>query len=86
MQFFMELFIFFIFRQGGRDGEDHQCVVTSYVPPTGDLAGNPSMYPDWELNQRPFGSQANAQSTEPHPSGLVLPYLLTWGTSFSAEP
>ena len=61
-------------------------MVASCMPRTGDLACNPRMYPDWELNQRPFGSQANAQSTEPHLSGLVLPYLLTWGTSFSAEP
>ena len=27
------------------------------VPPTGDLAHNPSMCHDWELNWRPFGSQ-----------------------------
>ena len=36
------------------------------VPPTGDLAHNPGMCPDWELNQRPFGLQACAQSTELH--------------------
>ena len=28
------------------------------------------MCPDWELNQRPFGSQAGAPFTEPHEPGL----------------
>ena len=43
-----------------REGEKHQCVVDSHVPPTGDLARNPGMCPDWELNRRPFGLQAGA--------------------------
>ena len=41
---------------------------TPYWEP--DLACNPGMYPDWESNQRPFGLQAGAQSTEPHQPGL----------------
>ena len=71
--FFKIIFIhLFIFREGKgeRDGEKHQCVVASHVPPTGDLACNPGMCPDWESNWRPFGSQANTQSTEPHQPGL----------------
>ena len=40
--------------------------------PTGDVAPNPGMCPDWELNQRPFSLQAGAQSTEPHQPGLHL--------------
>ena len=56
-------------REGEREGEKHQCVVASHTPPTGDLAHNPGMCPDWELNWRPFGSQASAQSTEPHQPG-----------------
>ena len=74
------LFIDFIFfhilfisrergREGEREGEKHQCVVASHIPPTGDLARNPGMRPDWESNQRPFGLQAGAQSTEPHQPG-----------------
>ena len=47
-------------------------IVASRTPPTGDLAHNPGMCPDWELNWRPFGSQASTQSTEPHPPGLYL--------------
>ena len=40
-----------------REGEKHQCVVASHVPPIGDLACNPSMCPDWESSWQPFGSQ-----------------------------
>ena len=31
-------FHLFIFREKGREGEKHQCVVDSHTPPTGDLA------------------------------------------------
>ena len=55
-------------------GEKHQCVVASHAPPTGDLACNPGMCPDWESNQRPFGSQTGVQSTEPHQPGLSSLY------------
>ena len=55
-----------------KEGEKHQCVVASYVPPTRDPARNPGMCPDWELNQWPFGSQACTQSTEPHQPGLQM--------------
>ena len=72
-------FYLFIFRQRGREGEregeKHQCVVASCVPPTGDLAHNPGTCPDWELNQWLFGSQASTQSTEPHQPGPFLPIL-----------
>ena len=36
-----------------------------HAPPTGDLACNTGMCLDCESNQRPFGCQAGAQSTEP---------------------
>ena len=32
-------------REGEREGEKHQCVVASCVPPPKDLAGNPGMSP-----------------------------------------
>ena len=64
--FFKILFIYFQ-RQGGRkEGEKHQCMIASCVPPTGDLARNPGMCPDWESNQQLFGSKARDQYTEPH--------------------
>ena len=67
-------FIYFILDRGkgGREGEKHQHVVASRVPLTGDLAHNPGMCPDWELNWRPFGSQANTQSTESHQPRLIV--------------
>ena len=71
--FFKRRFYIFICRQrervGEREEEKRQCVVVSCVPPTGDLACNPGMRPDWELNQQPFGSQAGAQFTEPRQPG-----------------
>ena len=57
--FFLKIFLNFSFRQREREGErgeKHQCVVASHTPPTGDLACNPVMCPDWKLNQQPFGS------------------------------
>ena len=53
-----------------REGEKHQCVVASHVPPTGDLAHNFGMCYNWELNWRPIGSQAHAQSTELYQLGI----------------
>ena len=56
-------------REGEREGENHQCVVASWVSPTRDLGQSPGMCPDWESNWQPFGSQAGTQSTEPHQPG-----------------
>ena len=44
--FFKKDFIY-LFLERGKEGETekHQCVVASYVPPTGDLAHNPGMCP-----------------------------------------
>ena len=73
---FLKIFYLFIFRERRkkrkREGKENQCVVAFGVPPTGDLAHNPGMCLDWELIQRPFDSQAGAQSTEPHQPGLNL--------------
>ena len=44
-------------REGAKEGEKHQCVVAFHVAPTGDLAYNPSMCPDWELTWQPSGLQ-----------------------------
>ena len=75
------LFIYLFFREKGREGEregeKHQCMVASHMPPTGDLAHNPGMCPDWESNQQPFGSQAHAQSTELHQPGPLLLLLMS---------
>ena len=66
---FLKDFIYAFLERGEereKEGEKYQCVVASRVPPTGVLAHNSGMCPDWELNQRPFGFQAGTQSTEPH--------------------
>ena len=65
-------------RGGEREGEKQQCgnMVASHTLPTGDLACNPGMCPDWESNKRPFGLQADTQSTEPHQPGQKRNSLL----------
>ena len=72
------LFIYFFFRERGREGkkegEKRQCVVASCTPPTGDLTCNPGMCPDWESNWQPLGSQASIQSTEAPQSGLTISF------------
>ena len=47
---FFKGFYLFIFRERGREGEKYQWVVASHMDPTGDLAHNPGMCPDWESN------------------------------------
>ena len=74
--------ILFVFRERGREGETHQRVVASCTAAAGDLARNPGLCPDWESNQRPFGSQAGAQSTEPHRPGPTTFYHKTISMSF----
>ena len=58
--------------EGGRERETHPCVVASPASLTGALACKPSMCPDWESNQQPFGSEAGTQSTEPHQPGREI--------------
>ena len=69
---FKDFIYLFLEREGGRKGETHQCVVASHMPPTGDLAHNPGIHPDWESNWQPFGLQARTQSTDPHQPEPVL--------------
>ena len=68
MIFFFKDVIYLFSERGGRkekEGKKHQWVA-SCVPPTGDMACNPGMCPDWESNRWPFGLQAHTQSKEPH--------------------
>ena len=46
--------------------------INQMPPPNGDLALNPGMCPDWELNWHPFCLQASAQFTEPCQLGLLV--------------
>ena len=77
-RFYIYLFIYlFIYlrkrgREGEREGEKHQCVVASRRPPTGDLAHSPGMYPDWEWNWWPFGSQPTLNPLSYTSQGLIF--------------
>ena len=55
-------------------GEIHGSVASGTLT-TGDLAGNPGIFSDWESNWQPFGSQASTHSTEPHQPGLSSPFF-----------
>ena len=69
--FFFKIYIYFQREgKGGREGEKYQCVVSSHVSPTEDLARNLGMCPGWESNQQPPGLKVGAQSAEPHQPGL----------------
>ena len=52
-RFFLKRFYLFIIRGEGREKERERniSVWLPLVPPTGDLADNPGMCPDWESNQ-----------------------------------
>ena len=57
---FIFLKILFIYfrergREGEREGKKHQCVVASNIAPTGDLACNLGVCPDWESNCQALG-------------------------------
>ena len=68
---FLKDFIYF-YREGKGEGKKWRetlMYVASRMPPIGDLAHNPRMCPGWESIQRPFGSQAGTQSTEPPQPG-----------------
>ena len=51
--FFKRFYLFLLLQRGKwkeKEGEKHQCVVVSRASPIGDMACNPGMCPDWELN------------------------------------
>ena len=68
------LMILFIFRETGREGERERNINVSLLlvcPSTGDMACNPGICPDWELNATLWFA-ACAQSTELHQPGLIV--------------
>ena len=70
LSFFFKI-LSIIFRERGKEGEGERNI-NVWLPvecPLWDLVRNPGMCPDWELNWRPFVSQAGTQSIEPHQPG-----------------
>ena len=49
--FFFKILFICCQREEESEGEKHPGVVAFHMPPTGDLACNPVMCPDWESNQ-----------------------------------
>ena len=74
--FLLSFFPSFLPFARGREGETEGEKSSLTHPPTGDLAYNAGMCPDWESNKRPFGSQVSTQSTEPHQPGLFFLLLI----------
>ena len=66
---FLKIFIYLLLEKGEVIEKEKETNITVWLP-TGDLAHNPGMCPDWEMNQQPFCLQAGTQSTEPHQPGL----------------
>ena len=77
LSFFLRFYLFP--ERGERRETERERNINVWLPLTcptpGNLACNPGMCPDWELNQQPFSLQANTQSTELHQSGLFYTSL-----------
>ena len=81
LSFFKRFYLFLM--RGDEREKERERNINVWLPlaclPTGDLAHNPGMCPDWELNLLPFGLQASTQSTEPHQPGLEVLSLIRDG-------
>ena len=70
--YFLKDFIYLFLERGKEREKERERNINVWLPRaprTWDLACNPGTCPDWELNQTPFGSQADTQSTEPYHPG-----------------
>ena len=65
-------------KEGDREGEKHQCVVASCIPPTGDLAHNPGMCPDWKQNQDPLVRRPVLNPWSHTSQGFLTPFMTFW--------
>ena len=70
--------ILFIFREGkgGWKRGKHQCVVASWVPPTGDLARNPGMCPTGNQTRDPLVCRSALIALSHTSQGILLLQLL----------
>ena len=76
--FFKILFILFLERGKGKEKERERNISGWFPlphPPTGDLVCNPGICPYWELNWRPFGSQAGLNPLSYSSQGYKLLFI-----------
>ena len=77
---FKDCIYLFLERREGREKERER-QINVWLPlmclPTGNLACQPGMCPDWDSNQQTFGSKAGTQLTEPHQPGLCYFFQVT---------
>ena len=84
--FFFKGFIYLFLQRGWevkREGEKYQCVVVSHMAPTGDLAHNPGLCPDWELNWQHSGSPLALNPQSYTSQGLALHFHTLLSSSVS---
>ena len=77
-EFLKDFTYLFLERGGGREKERERNinpVVASHVAPSGDLAHNPGICPDWELSWWPFGSQPTLSPLSHSSQGRILFFL-----------
>ena len=76
--FFIFFLRFYLFlergREGGREGEKNQCVVSSLTLPLGIWPATQACALDWESNRQPFDLQAGTQPLS-HVSQGSMSYL-----------
>ena len=76
---FLKIFYLFLEKGEEREKEKERNInvwLPVICPSIGDLALNPGMCPNWELNWQHFGLQAGTQSTEPHQPGFYFGFSL----------
>ena len=56
------------------------------MTPTGDLACNPGICPDWESNQQPFGSQPALNPLNYASRGYIAYYFLIHANTRRGPP
>ena len=74
------LFIYLFLERGEGKEKDREGNINVWLllthPHAGDLVCNLGFCPDWESNQRPFGSQAGTQSTDAHQPGVICHFFI----------
>ena len=89
-------------REGEREGEKHRCARRTFIGclshiPSGELAWNPSVCPDWESNQWPFSSdrhsihwatpaRAPGYFKDEDTARIFLSASLCWTMKFQEQP